>query len=189
MLRYVFIPLMLIALIAGVVFYIRPSNPSGVLEVSGAIEARNIRVGSKVGGRVAEVRVREGNGVEPGQVLLTFADDELEAALRQARANLTKLERGYRPQEIAEARAAEARAAAELQELREGYRSEQVAAAEAEVERMRAELDRATLSYTRIRGLVDEGVVSRQQHDDARAALRIAEAAVHGARKRHEELE
>ena len=36
------------------------------LQGSGTVEARNIRVGSKVGGRIDKVLVREGDSVEPG---------------------------------------------------------------------------------------------------------------------------
>ncbi|MCL5286942.1 MAG: biotin/lipoyl-binding protein [Acidobacteria bacterium] len=63
---------------------------------SGTVEARNIRVGSKIGGRITEVKVREGDAVEAGQVLVTFDEQELLAALEQARANAEKLERGVR---------------------------------------------------------------------------------------------
>jgi len=54
-------------------------------------------VGSKVGGRILEVRVREGDHVQPGQTLITFDDKELEASLAQARANAQKSARGFRP--------------------------------------------------------------------------------------------
>ena len=57
------------------------------LEGSGTVEARNIRVGSKVGGRILEVLVREGDHVQVGQTLIRFDEKELEASLAQARAN------------------------------------------------------------------------------------------------------
>lgn len=44
------------------------------LQGSGTVEARNIRVGSKVGGRIDKLLVREGDNVEAGQVLMTFDD-------------------------------------------------------------------------------------------------------------------
>ena len=73
------------------------------MQGSGTVEARNIRVGSKIGGRIDKVLVREGDSVEPGQVLITFDDKELEASLAQARANAQKSARGFRPEEIQEA--------------------------------------------------------------------------------------
>jgi multidrug efflux pump subunit AcrA (membrane-fusion protein) len=53
------------------------------LQGSGTVEARNIRVGSEVGGRIDEVLVREGDHVAPGQLLITFDHKELQAALEQ----------------------------------------------------------------------------------------------------------
>src|SRR6184192_1584785 len=85
------------------------------LQGSGTVEARNIRVGSKIGGRIDKVLVREGDTVEAGQVLITFDEKELQAALEQSRATAQKAERGYRPEEIKEARAAAAGAKAEYE--------------------------------------------------------------------------
>jgi multidrug resistance efflux pump len=54
---------------------------------------------------------------------------------------------------------------------------------------MRAEVDRARITYERTRQLADQGVFSRQQHDEALAAFRAAEAASRGAGERYEELD
>src|SRR5881397_2662089 len=57
------------------------------LQGSGTVEARNIRVGSKIGGRIDKLLVREGDTVEAGQVLMSFDDKELLASLAQSRAS------------------------------------------------------------------------------------------------------
>src|SRR5271170_5984116 len=80
------------------------------LHSSGTVEARNIRVGSKVGGRIDQILVREGDHVAAGQLLITFDDKELQAALDQSKAAAEKAARGYRPEEISEARATAAQA-------------------------------------------------------------------------------
>ncbi|MFI5105813.1 MAG: biotin/lipoyl-binding protein, partial [Terriglobales bacterium] len=46
-------------------------SSSSAITASGTLEARNITVGSKVGGRVTKVLVREGDRVEPNQLLIT----------------------------------------------------------------------------------------------------------------------
>ena len=94
--------LLLAALLAGAAAYTAWFRHDGALHGSGTVEAHNIRVGSKVGGRIDQVLVREGDSVQPGQVLITFDDQELRAALQQSRANAEKARRGYRPEEIAE---------------------------------------------------------------------------------------
>ena len=42
------------------------------LQGSGTVEARDIRVGSKVGGRIDKIVVREGDTVKAGQVLISL---------------------------------------------------------------------------------------------------------------------
>src|SRR3970040_1346639 len=110
---------------------------------SGTVEARNIRVGSKVGGRIVEVRGREGDRVKASDVLVVFDDQELLAALEKARANLQKMERGYRPEEIEDARAAAAQARADYEEARRGHRHEQGAQAQAALQAGQADANEA----------------------------------------------
>src|SRR5271165_3131451 len=91
------------------------------LQGSGTVEARNIRVGSEIGGRIDKVLVREGDSVQPGQVLITFDDKELQASLEQSRASAEKAQRGYRPEEIEEARAIAEQAKADYELRKNGY--------------------------------------------------------------------
>lgn len=77
----------------------------------GYVEAEKIEVGSRVGGRVLEVLVDEGDQVTKGQTLVRFETEELQAELSEAQhrvARLTtmweKLKAGPRKQEIEIAR-------------------------------------------------------------------------------------
>src|SRR5437762_10368976 len=119
------------------------------MQGSGTVESRDIRVGSKIGGRIDKVLVREGDAVQPGQVLITFDDKELQASLAQSRANAEKARRGYRPEEIAEARAAAAQAKADYELKRNGYRQEDIASAQAELDRAKADEVRTHLDFDR----------------------------------------
>ena len=171
------------------VSYLGAHRDARYLRASGTVEARDIRVGSKVGGRIQEVKVREGDNVEAGQILVAFEDQELLAALEEARAGLEKMESGYRPEEIAEARAAEAQARADYDQKLRGYRPEDIEAARAEVERTRAEALRAEASYRRLNDLTTASVVSKDQRDDAEGTYKAAQAALEGARAHLAELE
>src|SRR5258706_14016911 len=75
-------------------------------EWSGTVEARTISVGSRAGGRVKEVLVREGDSVNAKQPLITLEPGDFPAQLAQAQAqlserqaNLEKLQKGARPEE------------------------------------------------------------------------------------------
>lgn len=153
---------------------------------SGTVEGRNIRLGSKTGGRVEEVLVTEGEVVKAGQVLVRFDDRDLAAQLRQARANLEKMERGPRPEELAEAAASTAQAKADYEQRKNGYRPEDIAAAEADVERAKADEFRASSDAERCRALADSGTISQQQYETAEANWKMAAAQKRNA---HEKLE
>jgi membrane fusion protein YbhG len=155
---------------------------------SGTVEARNIRVGSKVGGRIDKILVREGDSVEAGQVLITFDDKELAANLAEARANAVKAERGFRPEEIAEARASAAQAKAEYEQRKNGYRKEDIAAAQADVDRTTADEIRTHLDFQRYDALAQKDLVSKQQRDTAEANWKMALAQKENAQHKLDEL-
>ena len=150
------------------------------LSVSGTLEARNINVGSKEGGRVAKVLASEGDRLEANQLLVTFDDAELAARvlqargkLEQAQANLAKMLHGSRPEEIEEAQAA-----GRLPDGSNGYRAEEIAKSQADLARAQADFVNAQINFDRTKQLADAGVYSRQSLDDAAARLDMAKAQV-----------
>lgn len=153
------------------------------MTASGALEARNINIGSKVGGRVLQVLASEGDKVEAGQLLLVFDDAETSARvaqsrgrLAQAKATLAKLLHGSRPEEIAEAQAAGAGTADAP-----GFRAEEIAQLRADVERAKVDAVRAEQDFRRAQELSAEGVVSKQFRDDAEARAKMAQAQLRAA--------
>jgi HlyD family secretion protein len=167
--------LVLVAVILGsTAVYATWFRRDNALQGSGTVEARDIRVGSKVGGRIDKVLVREGDRVQPGQTLITFDDRELLASLNQSRASAEKAQRGYRPEEIAEARAAAAQAKADYEMRLNGYRKEDIAAAQSDVDRAAADEVRARLDFQRYEALAQKDLVSRQQRDTAEANWKMA---------------
>jgi HlyD family secretion protein len=142
---------------------------------SGTIETREIRVGSKVGGRVLEVLVVEGQEVQAGQPLVKFDMAELQtqfsqaqARVEQQRARLLRLERGARPEERAQARAATETARATLEAVRNGPRPEEIAQARASVAAASAEVNSAEAEFKRMERLRETGDISRQDFDTAK---------------------
>jgi multidrug resistance efflux pump len=160
-----------------------------VLQGSGTVEARNIRVGSEVGGRIDKVLVREGDIVTAGQVLITFDEKELLASLAQSRANAEKAKRGFRREDIEEARAAAMQARADYELRKNGYRQEDIAAAEADLDRAAADEVRSSLDFQRYDALAKKDLVSKQQRDTAEANWKIAAAQKDNARHKLDELQ
>ena len=86
---------------------------------SGVIEADEAQVGPKIGGRVAEILVREGDRVRSGQPIAVLEHQDLDADVERAKGaaeaaefTLRDLERGSRPEQIAAGRARLAQAEA-----------------------------------------------------------------------------
>jgi HlyD family secretion protein len=82
------------------------------LVLSGAIEVRDVEIGSLMGGRIRRVLVDEGAAVKAGQPIVEFETDlidlqiaQQEARVAQSKAALAKALRGPRSEEIARARA------------------------------------------------------------------------------------
>jgi multidrug resistance efflux pump len=121
-------------------------------------------------------------------LLITFDDRELLASLQQARASAEKAKRGYRPEEIAEARAAALQAKADYEMRRNGYRKEDIAAGQAELDRASADEVRTHLDFQRYEALAQKDLVSKQQRDTAEANWKMAMAQKENTQHKLDEL-
>lgn len=153
------------------------------LKVSGFIEANEIRVGSRVGGRVREVFVDEGQLVTKGMKLISLEPFDLEeqaaqaeAVLSQRRAELAKLENGSRPLEVAQAEERLKQLSAVLKKLRNGPREQEIRAAEAALEQATAQLRLATIKQARVESLLTKSAATQEDMDQANSELKVAGA-------------
>jgi len=122
-----------------------------VLSATGYIVAHHtINVNSKVTGRLAWIGVEKGDKVKEGQVIVRLEDQEFQAAYLQAKG-------------------AVANAQAYLEELQHGSRPEEIQQAQHNLEEAQATLANDKLTLDRTKELSANGVVSRQQLDDATA--------------------
>ena len=153
--------------------------------VSGFLEADEVRVGSRVGGRVSAVHVEEGARVSRGELLVELEpfdllerQAELAAQVERARAALARREAGFRTEEIAQARARVDALSARLDRLLSGPRPQEVAAARARVEASQAALELAEIEETRTRSLVQQDIRSVEALDRSQAVHKAASAEV-----------
>jgi len=124
---------------------------STVLSASGYVVAHHkISVNSKVTGRVAWIGVEKGDKVKEGQILVRLEDQEFRALFEQARG-------AY---ESARARLAQAE---------HGSRPEEIQQADHNLSEARATAANDKINLDRMRELFGQGVVSKQNLDDAQA--------------------
>jgi len=150
-------------------------------EWSGTVEAHTISLGSRAGGRIAQVLVKEGDRVKPGDVILRLEPgdwpaqrEQAEAQLAMAQATLDKLQAGARPEEIAAAKARADSAQAMLQETTAGARSEEVATAQARLDGQQVAVDKAQKDAERLHKLAGAGAAIPADVDNADLAVRAA---------------
>ncbi|QTQ38786.1 Biotin-lipoyl like protein domain-containing protein [Aromatoleum petrolei] len=143
-----------------------PDGPGeGFVNGNGRIEATEIDIAAKLGGRVQDIFVGEGDFVEAGQLLAQMQVSVLEAQREEARA--------HHQQTIHAVSSAEAQVA---------VRESDIAAAQAVVVQRESELDAAQRRLARSQALSVDGASSMQQLDDDRARVRGAQAALAAAK-------
>ncbi len=150
-----------IGLLAGAAWWYSNDYPNGnQLVLYGNVDLRQIDLAFNNSERIAEVLVDEGDRVEEGQIV--------------ARLNTHRL----KPQ-VAEAEAQVAAQREVVRRLRNGTRPEEIEQARANLQSAEADAANAQQLYDRLEGLLadsDGGAVSRQEIDNAKAALAMANA-------------
>ena len=180
-----------------------PQPEPTTLHLSGRIEGYETDIGAKTGGRVNFIAVREGDEVKKGQVLVRINDEEIQAQLRGATANITsaqqqaqqaqaqidgidskireaelnlKQSKGDATGRISQAQSTVSAANAQLAEA-----IAQVKQAEAQVRQAQSSQRFAATDRDRYAQLVSQGAVNRQQFDQSQTAFETAQASVETA--------
>jgi len=152
-----------VVIVLGLAAYVgyRIRRAPAPLEWSGTVEAHTIEVGSRVGGRVLEVSVREGDAVQAGQTLVTLEKGDLPA---QRAIALGQLEQAQGALEKVASRTLPTARRAEIAEAQARLQSEQ------------ALQEKAKLDDARTRQLLNGGAATRVDADNATLALKSANA-------------
>ncbi|NDV69398.1 HlyD family secretion protein [Dysgonomonas sp. 25] len=135
--------------------------------VQGEAEITEIRISSKIPGRIAKFYFDEGDYVQKGDTLAILSAPDIDAKLLQARA-------------------AEEGAMAQNRKAIKGARGEEKQAAYEMWQKARAGLEIAQKSYTRMQNLFDKGVVTAQKRDEAEANYKASAATERAARAQYD---
>jgi len=129
------------------------------LAAPGRVEAASeeVRVSSELSGRLKAVNVEEGDRVRRGQVLAEIQNDEYQARVREAEAELAERD-------------------AELRRTVNGARTQERSEAAAAMQAAEAVLNNAKREAERRRGLADRNMISREEADRFERARQVAQA-------------
>jgi multidrug resistance efflux pump len=158
-------------------------NKSGALRLPGVVEIQEVRLGSKIGGRVLEVKTAEGKMAEEGEELVVFDMPELKAQIEQqqarvaaAEADAAKMQNGARPQELQSAWAMMLMAYDRWWKAENGFRPEEVRQARDDLKAAEADLKLAQEEFRREEQLAGTTAGKQADYDIARANLNRAQA-------------
>ena len=139
-------------------------DPSAAFSLSGNVDVHQVELAFRVSGRISAVKVQEGDKVSADQVLAELDPVPFRTDVNSAKADL-------------------AQAQAQLDKTRRGFRVEEVAQARANVAQRAADLENAQVTLRRQEQLVAAGLVTHQQIDDAQARVHMSEAALAASRQ------
>ena len=175
-------------------FFAGATQPENVITLSGRIEGDPAAIAAKLSGRILEIRVREGDTVNAGDVIALLDDEQIRARETQAQASVTDAE--------ARAEAARAQIAVLQDQLRQsellteqartdaqgrGHQAEnEVVAAEAELAKQEAANRIAAFDREAYTRLAATGAVPERKGKEAVSTAEQQNAAVAAARRRVE---
>lgn len=153
---------LLLVLSAFVIAGCNGGNADGPILASGHIEATEVRLATKIAGRVESLALEEGDVVKQGAELARIETSDQKLQLEQLRAERSQADADYRLR-------------------RSGYREEDKAELRAQRDALVADLDAAQKDFDRMKGLFDRGSGTAKSLDDARGrrdqlAARLAAA-------------
>lgn len=170
--KKVLVIILALILLAGAVYgwnsYTSRNNQN--LTLYGNVDIRTVNLSFRVNGRLASLKVDEGDMVTPGQLLGQLDDAPFQNAVLQAKANVEGLR-------------------AKLALAEEGYRAEEIAQVRAAVEQSQSAYDYAQSFYQRQLGLWKTRAISANTLEDAKNARDQAKATLQSAKDKLSQFE
>src|ERR1039457_6669845 len=178
--RKIILPILILLILGGGVVYYKAVTRPQPLVLTGIVTTNDVVASSQIQGQLAQVLVKEGDTVKPGQLLAVIEPQEL----RADQSFYLHTEQGTAAQ------VTEAEAALKYQEeqTRDQIRQAEaaLAAAQAQEDEAKADLELDRLNYQRTKGLYDQKIDSQQALDQARATFDAQQAHVESLRKQVE---
>ena len=186
--RILIIAAVIVIIGAGWLWMQRGSRDGDALNLYGNVDIREVQLAFRQSGRVAQMLFDEGDHVEPGAHMATLDAQPFEealaaadAAVAVAQADLDKLRRGLRPQEIAQAQEALNQALAVARDTERNFdRQSQLlasgAASQKTVDAARTARDQAAASVKAARAAHSQAAEGFRKEDIAAGQARLAAA-------------
>lgn len=131
--------------------------------LQGEVEAKQVKIASKIPGRISEIAVKKGQKVRQGDFIFSIDSPEIDAKL-------------------ADATAARSAASAQSRKAENGAQAEDITAAYSVYVKAEAAAQFGEKTFARIQNLFNEGVVPEQQRDEAETKMNAARETANAAK-------
>ncbi len=178
----------IVAVGAGLLWVPRAGNDSDLLHLYGNVDIREVQLAFRQPGRVARMAFDEGDAVAAGERMAALdtqpfqeALEAAEAAVQVAQAELNKLRRGLRPQEIVQAQQAVNQASAIALDAERNFRRQNQllasgASSQRTVDAARAARDQAVAGVKAAQAVLSQAREGFRKEDIAAGEARLAAA-------------
>jgi len=138
------------------------------LKVTGVVEANEtVRVTSEIMGQTKEVKVKDGEEVNKGDVLIVLGDEQIKIQVAQAQATLDAIQ-------------------ASSDKIKSGARPQEIKQAESALLQAKMNRDSVEENYQRMEKLFSEKAISEQQYEQAKNQYEIADVQYQSAQESYE---
>ena len=138
------------------------------LKVTGVVEANEtVRVTSEIMGQAKEVKVKDGEEVNKGDILIALGDEQIKIQVAQAQATLDSIQASY-------------------DKIKSGARPQEIKQAESALLQAKLNRDSVEENYLRMEKLFSEKAISEQQYEQAKNQYEIADVQYQSAQESYE---
>ena len=138
------------------------------LKVTGVVEANEtVRVTSEIMGQAKEVKVKDGEEVNKGDILIALGDEQIKIQVAQAQATLDSIQ-------------------ASSDKIKSGARPQEIKQAESALLQAKLNRDSVEENYLRMEKLFLEKAISQQQYEQAKNQYEIADVQYQSAQESYE---
>ena len=135
------------------------------LKVTGVVEANEtVRVTSEIMGQVKEVKVKDGEEVNKGDILIALGDEQIKIQVAQAQATLDSIQ-------------------ASSDKIKSGARPQEIKQAESALLQAKMNRDSVEENYLRMEKLFSQKAISEQQYEQAKNQYKIADVQYQSAQE------
>ena len=148
--------------------FVEKGKVDSFLKVTGVVEANEtVRVTSEIMGQAKEVKVKDGEEVNKGDILIVLSNEQIKIQVAQAQATLDSMQASY-------------------DKIKSGARPQEIKQAESALLQAKINRDSSEENYLRMEKLFSQKAISEQQYEQAKNQYEIADVQYQSAQESYE---